>query len=241
MLDLRQSAPISLVFRWPSSSRRLAMANNPLRAGPAAAANTDPRICGDKLTAVLRTCRIFGANVGPVGSNSLPGIDRINGTISGEVSATFARPPPAKAFAWLASATLRNFRLGDRTQGLRMHPRAVDAHLDKNEGLLSHVQVGETKILLRWRDLTHPKKAVPGAKRGRPRTNRLHLFEGEPTLGFNINPDTGRPYSLLRTLPKSSILGLRLGDDAGLAAHPRRMAKSLRTPTPVNPLIISNC
>jgi hypothetical protein len=49
--------------------------------------------------------------------------------------------------------------------------KAVDEALDRGEGLLSHVRYSETEILLSWRLATHPKKAVPGAKRGRPRND----------------------------------------------------------------------
>lgn len=51
--------------------------------------------------------------------------------------------------------------------------KAVDDALDRDEGLLSHFQYYETEILLSWRLATHPKKARPGAKRGRPRNEGL--------------------------------------------------------------------
>src|SRR6266487_2789498 len=63
---------------------------------------------------------------------------------------------------------------------------AVDECLDRREGLLSHIIVSGTKFLLRWRQRTHPKKAIPGARRGRPRNEWVHKFMTE----FKISRST---------------------------------------------------
>jgi len=69
---------------------------------------------------------------------------------------------------------------------LRVIEAAVDECLDRGEGLLSHIVSSGTEFLLRWRQRTHPKKAIPGARRGRPRNERLHEFMTE----WNISRST---------------------------------------------------
>jgi hypothetical protein len=56
---------------------------------------------------------------------------------------------------------------------------AVNDALERGEGLLSHVLYSETNILLSWHLATHPKKAVPGAKRGRPRNEALERVRAD--------------------------------------------------------------
>ena len=55
----------------------------------------------------------------------------------------------------------------------------VDECLRTGEGDLSQY----TKILLTWQPRAHPKKAVPGAKRGRPRNELMQQMMADPVVG----------------------------------------------------------
>jgi hypothetical protein len=70
-------------------------------------------------------------------------------------------------------------RFAATDEELRAIEAAVDDCLDRGEGLLSQFSAGETEFLLRWRRRTHPKKAIPNAKRGRPRNELVRKLMTE--------------------------------------------------------------
>jgi hypothetical protein len=60
---------------------------------------------------------------------------------------------------------------------------AGNDYLNSGEGFLSRFDQGETKMLLTWRPRAHPKKAIPGAKRDRPRSELMRQLMADPVLG----------------------------------------------------------
>jgi hypothetical protein len=99
---------------------------------------------------------------------------------------------------------------------VRAIEKAVGDALERGEGLLSHVRVVETKILLSWRPATHPKKArrwlqgeYAAGRRARPTVcDACGQTEGEISAHSESYAEPfGRPHRAARL-----VLALSLGD-----------------------------